>query len=269
MEATITRLLAAKREAGEDAALVTVISANETRGCRTGAMMLVDQFGEIIGCMLEDELLQANARKQAQNCLSQGISRKILLESSDGSAEVFINVFSHCDDLIIAGSGNVALNIYRIAAIVGYQITVIDNRAETLTRERFPQARQLLLGDIVEILKKCEISQNTSIVLVSHHHEADEAALQAIIKSPARYIGILGNKHKVTAYFSKLNELGIPAELLSRVHIPIGLNLGGQKAAEIALGAVAEMQAVKYGRPGGFVVLQNDMKGIVERDELF
>lgn len=269
MEADIMRLLAARQEAGEDAALVTVISTKGARGCRPGLMMLVDQFGEIIGNMIDDNRLRENAQKEAQGCLNRGFSRKLWLDSDEGSAEVFINVFSHGDPLIIAGSGNVAVNIYRIAAILGYQITVIDNRAETLTRERFPDARELLLGDVVQLLGNCDINDKTNIVLVTHNHEFDEAALQAVIRSPARYIGILGNKHKVTAYFSKLDELGIPLQLLDRVHIPIGLNLGGQKSAEIALAAVAEMQAVKYGRSGGFVVLQRDAKGIVERDELF
>lgn len=269
MEANIMRLLANKQEAGENAALVTVIDINGGRGCRPGLMMLIDQFGEVIGSTIDDHLLQKNAQEEAQNCLNRGFSRKLWLGSDEGTAEVFINVFSHGDPLIIAGSGNVAVNIYRIAAILGYQITVIDNRAENLTRERFPEARELLLGDIVQILGNCDINARTSIVLVTHHHEYDEAALQVVIKSSARYIGILGNKHKVTAYFSTLNEIGIPPQLLDKVHIPIGLNLGGQKSAEIALAAVAEMQAVKYGRPGGFVVLQQDAKGIVERDELF
>ncbi len=269
MEANIMKLLAAKQEAGDDAALVTVLGTNGVRGCRPGLMMLIDQFGEVIGSTIDDNLLRENAQKEAQNCLNRGFTRKLWLDSDEGSAEVFINVFSHGDPLIIAGSGNVAVNIYRIASILGYHITVIDNRAETLTRERFPEARELLLGDIIQLLGNCDIGDKTSIVLVSHHHEYDEAALQAVIRSPARYIGILGNKHKVTAYFGKLNELGIPPQLLDKVHIPIGLNLGGQKAAEIALAAVAEMQAVKYGRPGGFVVLQQDAKGIVERDELF
>ncbi len=268
MEAIIMPLLAAKQEAGEDVALVTLISVNGTRKYRPGSMLLIDQFGKIIAGMNGDDLLQKNVREEAQSCLNQGFSRRKLIETEEGTVEVFINVFSHGDPLLIVGSGNVAINIYRIAAILGYQITVIDNRAETLTRERFPEARELWLGDIVELLKKYEISENTSIVLVTYHHEFDEAALLEVIRSPARYIGVLGNKHKVTAYFSKLDELGIPTELLDRVHIPIGLDLGGQKAAEIALGAVAEIQAVKYGRSGGFVVLQRDSKGI-ERDELF
>ena len=172
--------------------------------------------------------------------------------------------------LIIVGSGNVAWNVYRFAALLGdYRITVIDNRAETLTLDRFPEAGELLLGDIVDILKACDISETTSIVLASYNHEFDLPALQAIVKSPARYIGALGNRHKVTAYFSQLDAMGISEELMGRVHVPIGLDIGGYKAAEIALSVMAEIQSVKYERPGGFVILQNERKGIGIRDELF
>jgi len=173
------------------------------------------------------------------------------------------------DRLIIAGSGNVALNIYKIAAILGYNITVIDHRADTLTRERFPEASELLRGDVVELLRACDITETTSIVLVTYNHEFDEPALQVVIKSPARYIGVLGNKRKVTAYFSRLQALGISEELISRVHIPIGLDLGGELAAEIALAAVAEIQAVKYGRLGGFVAIKQVNKETEKHDELF
>lgn len=173
------------------------------------------------------------------------------------------------DKLIIAGSGNVALNICKIAAILGYCITVIDSRAETLTRERFPQASELLVGDIVKLLGACEITAATSIVLLTHNHEFDELALQAIIKSSARYIGVLGNKRKVTNYCSSLETLGISDAIIEKVHLPIGLDLGGQLSAEIALAAVAEMQAVKYGRSGGFVSIKHVNKENEKHDELF
>ncbi len=173
------------------------------------------------------------------------------------------------DRLIIAGSGNVAFNVYKIAALVGYDITVIDNNAETLTRERFPEARELLLGDIIELLQSCEITDTTSIVISTREHEFDEPSLQAVIQSPARYIGVLGNKRAVTAYFAHLQEMGISDELLNRVHMPIGLDIGGQLAVEIALAAVAEIQAVKYGRSGGIINIKRPYQGIVMRDELF
>ena len=178
--------------------------------------------------------------------------------------------FNHTGDrLIIAGSGKVALNIYKIAAILGYNITVIDHRAETLTLERFPEASELLLGDVVELLENCDIDETTSIVLVTHDHEFDKPALEAIIKSPARYIGVLGNKRKVTTYFNNLQLMEISEELLERVHIPIGLDLGGKLATEIALAAMAEIQAVKYGRPGGFVTIKYASKGNEKHEELF
>lgn len=172
------------------------------------------------------------------------------------------------DSLIIAGSGNVAWNIYRFASALGYKITIIDNRAETLTQGRFPEAR-LLLGDIVELLNTCKITAATSIVLVTHNHEFDEPALQAVIKSSARYIGIMGNKRKVTAYLANLKSRGIKDDLIERIYLPIGLDLGGELAAEIALSAVAEIQAVKYGRSGGFISVQEVTHTNQIHDELY
>jgi len=173
------------------------------------------------------------------------------------------------DPLIIAGSGNVAWHLYRFASILGYDITMIDNRGETLTRERFPLATKLLLGDIVGLLLECEIIPSTSIVILTHNHEFDEPALQAIIGSPARYIGIMGNKRKVTAYLANLIELGAGERDIERIHLPIGLDLGGELAADIALAAIAEIQAVRFGRSGGFVSIQEVTRTGQVHDELY
>lgn len=172
------------------------------------------------------------------------------------------------DSIIIAGSGNVAWNVYRFASILGYDITVIDRQAETLTKERFPQAR-LLLGDIVALLKDCEITPTTSIVVLTHNHEFDEPVLQAVVESPARYIGIMGNKRKVTAYLANLMELGVGEEHLVKIHLPIGLDLGGEMSADIALAAVAEIQAVRFGRSGSFVSVQDVTRTGQVHDDLY
>lgn len=176
---------------------------------------------------------------------------------------------SQGDPLIIVGSGNVAFNLYKFAAALGYRVTMIDNDPVVLTRERFPEADVVLVGDIVQLLKQCMIIPSTSIVLLSHHHEFDKAALVAVIDSPARYIGIMGNKRKVTAYLSALEEQRVERRLIERVHIPIGLDLGGELAAEIALAAMAEIQAVKYGRPGGFVTIKQSSGEFDKREQLF
>lgn len=173
------------------------------------------------------------------------------------------------DRLIIVGSGPVAWNVYRFAALIGYHIIVVDNRAETLTRDRFPEASELQLGDVIQLLEECTIDEATSIVIITHHHKYDEAALMAVINSPARYIGIMSNRHAVATYLKKLEHLGIPEERIGRVHTPIGLDIGGQLAAEIALAAVAEIQAVKYDRSGGFMVTKKSSRKKERRDGWF
>jgi Xanthine and CO dehydrogenases maturation factor, XdhC/CoxF family len=167
-----------------------------------------------------------------------------------------IKVSGGNDKLIIVGSGRVAWYIYRFAALLRYDITVIDNDPATLTRERFPRAQALLLGDIIHLLRECMIDENTSIVIITHHHEYDEEALLAVIDSAARYIGIMSNRRAVTAYVSKLVSMQIAEERMARVHTPIGLDIGGQMASEIALAAVAEIQAVRYNRTGGIMTVK-------------
>lgn len=173
------------------------------------------------------------------------------------------------DKLIIAGSGKVAWYIYKFASLLRYDITIIDNDPEALTRDKFPQARELLAGDVVQLLGNCDIDDNTSIVIITRHHEFDEAALLTVINSPARYIGIMSNRRAVKAYLSRLESLGVTEERIGRVHTPIGLDIGGQLAAEIGLAAVAEIQAVRYNRPGGIMTIKKSNHEIEKRDDWF
>ncbi len=171
--------------------------------------------------------------------------------------------------LIIAGSGRVALYICKFAAAIGYRVTVIDHISQNLTRDRFPEAGELLIGNEVQLLGECAIDENTSIVIITHHHENDEKCLLAVVNSPARYIGIMSNRHAIRAYLNKLLHLGIPEDRINRVHTPIGLDIGGQLAVEIALAAVAEIQAVKYNRSGGFMTVKQSSREVEKKDNWF
>lgn len=269
MDAKLMRLIADKQEAREEFAVVWVIASNLRQACRPGMMMVVDQYGQVAEGSIGEPVLQEQARQEAEKSINRGLTRKVMLDSEEGSIELFIQAFCHPDRLIMVGSGSLVLEIYQLAVVLGYYIIIIDDRAETLTRTRFPQANELLLGDVMDLLNGCDIDADTSIIIASHHHKHDEKALQAVVNSPARYIGVLGNKRKVTAYFSRLNSMGIDEARMERVHVPIGLDLGGQKSVEIALAVMAEIQAIKYGRPGGFLSIKHVNKGIEKREELF
>ncbi len=180
-----------------------------------------------------------------------------------------IKVASSCDKLIIVGSGRVAWYVYKFASMLDYSITIIDDDAESLTRDRFPEASELLLGDVVQVLAKYSVDENTSIVILTRHHEYDKDCLMAVIDTPARYIGIMSNKRAVTAYFSELESLEVSEESMARIYTPIGLDTGGQLASEIALAIVAEIQAVRYKRPGGFMIIKQSHHAVKKRDEWF
>ncbi|MGE5389935.1 MAG: XdhC family protein [Deltaproteobacteria bacterium] len=262
-------IAAEKLKAGEEMAIITVLSTTGGQAWRPGTMMILDQYGESIGGSIAEGSLREIIRQEALRCMSRGVSRQFSLGIEAGIIEIFIKVITNKEQLIIVGSGSLVQDIYHIACILGYHIIIVDSHPETLNRERFPLAAELLLGDVAEQLNTCTIDDKTSIIITSHHHEADQPALLAVVESPARYIGVLGNKRKVTAHFSKLNDLGIAENLIERVHVPIGLDLGGQKTAEIALAVMAEIQAVKYGRQGGFLTIKHIKKGIERREELF
>jgi len=268
LDVALLNKAAAKLETGEDLAIITILAGTMGQEYRPGTMMILDQYGEIMGGDTGQGIPE-NIRQEALKCMSRGSSRQVTLRTETGVIELYIKAITNKEQLIIVGSGSLVQDIYHIASILGYHIIIIDNHPETLNWERFPQAGELLLGNAVEQLATIDIDEHTSIIIASHHHEADQPALQAVVTSPARYIGVLGNKRKVTAHFSKLNEMGIAEHLIDRVHVPIGLDLGGQKTAEIALAVMAEVQAVKYGRSGGFLTIKETSRGIERREELF
>lgn len=253
LKLNLMRLLAEYQEANKEAALITVVSSESINNCSVGAMMMVNAEGEVLAGSLGSELIEKKAADQGKVCINRGLSRKVLFDTPEGKVEIFINSFCNHDSLIIAGAGTVSYNIYKFARMLGYRVTIADNRSDMLSKERFPEAYELLLGDIVENLKLCSITESTNIVIATHHHEFDEKSLQAVISSPARYIGVLGNSRRVAGYFKNLKTINITDELIKKVHSPIGLDLGGKRTAEIALSVMAEIQAVKYQRSGGFI----------------
>lgn len=249
MELNLMRLITEKHEDNQDMALITVISS----GQGSGSMMAVGKDGEILWGSVGSKAIDYQAAEEAKIALKRGLCRNVQIAAESGRMEIFINALCSQDTLLIAGAGNVARHVYRYACILGYKVCIFDNRAEMLTWEKFPEARELMLGDIAEKIASYNITADTSIVIASHNHEFDQDILRAVITSPARYIGMLGNKRRLAAMFEHMRNVGISEEQIANVRAPIGLDLGGRKTAEIALAIIAEIQAVKYGRKVGLV----------------
>ncbi len=240
---------------GEHASvLATVIAAGGAWNRCIGQQMLIHENNETLGKFGLPDAPGELAQKLQQAAQQAIIEAKPRVEKIAGTgnawAELFIEPFVPRPVLLIAGAGHIAAPLASLAHLMNFSVSVTDDRASFANRERFPQAKQLLVGDIEETLKHYPITPRTHIVLVTRAHAHDVQGLRAIIDSPASYIGMIGSKRRVWAVFKLLHEEGVPAEKLIRVRAPIGLDLGGGTPEEIALSIMAEIIQLRHAGSG-------------------
>ena len=147
--------------------------------------------------------------------------------------------------LVIAGAGHVGQAVAKVAAELGFQVVVIDDRADFATGERFPADTELIVGPIAESLRRYPINPSCYVVIVTRGHRYDYEALEAVIGRDAGYIGMIGSTRKVQAVFKDLASSGVSQELLETVHAPIGLAIGAVTVPEIAVSIAAELIQVR------------------------
>lgn len=166
----------------------------------------------------------------------------------DGRTAVALIPFFPPQRLVIIGAVHLAVALVRYANELGYETIVIDPRPAFASLERFNHADRLLMAWPQEVLPELHPDAGTSIAIVSHDDKIDVPALQLALNSEARYIGALGSRKTVARRIRRLHEIGFTHEQIQRVHNPIGLDLGGRTPEEIALAAMAEIVAARYGK---------------------
>jgi len=164
--------------------------------------------------------------------------------------DVFVEPFRRPAHLVIIGAIHIAIPLHRLAKLMGYRVTVIDARAKFATKERFPEADELIVGWPDEAMAKLAIDNSTYVVILTHDPKFDLPALRSVLTKDAGYIGAIGSRKTNQNRFDALRKEGFTEEQLARVHGPIGLDLGGRGAEETALGILAEITAVRFGGSG-------------------
>ena len=152
--------------------------------------------------------------------------------------------------LLIAGGGHVARALAAQAWLVGFEVTVIDDRPEFTHPDRFPDGVATRCGPIAQQLADLPITPDTYVVIVTRGHRHDADALRACLHSSAAYIGMIGSRRKVKTIFEHLRHDGIQEDLIQRVRSPIGLNIGSETPAEIAVSIMAEVIMLNRRRDG-------------------
>ena len=147
--------------------------------------------------------------------------------------------------LLIAGAGHVGRAVAQLAVGLDFHLVVIDDRADYASRQRFGPDVTLVVDDIAGALKAYPIDRACYIVIVTRGHKHDHQALDAVIRSPACYIGLIGSRRKTKMIFNDLIDTGVPRKLLEKVHTPIGLPIGAVTVTEIAVSIAAELIQVR------------------------
>ena len=162
-------------------------------------------------------------------------------------------------EVIILGGGHISLPLTRMAGLLGYRCTVVDDRPSFASRERFPAAYRVVCENFDTALKGLDIGPGTCVVIVTRGHKHDRYCLREALKRPAAYIGMIGSRRKVKALMDQMAEEGFDPERLKSVFSPIGLDIGAETPEEIALSIMAEIVAVRRGRGGGSLKRSRDL----------
>ena len=230
----------AHAEAGGRAVVMTRLD-----GDAHGAKLLLTDDGATEGS-LGDPFLDRRFAAEAQEAMRAGKSRTLFLEG----VRVFAEVSAPPTILAMVGASHVAMPLVTMARALGFRTIVIDGRPRFATRERFPDVDDLRIGIPSELVREVPLIATTALVLVAHDYKYDVPVLRHALGTPVGYIGLLGSSRRGAAILNLLREDGVAEEALTRVRVPIGLDLGAQSAAEIALSIMAEVLLVQRGATG-------------------
>lgn len=236
-------------------AIATVITTTGSTPREVGAKMVILSDGTTIGTIgggkLEHLVIQ-----DAERALEDGssIMKEFDLkpEASSGigmqcggKVSVFIEIIKKGERLLILGGGHIGLALYKMAILAGFSVAIVDDRAEFVTKERFPCTEKLLNCNVDDPQVIDMIDQDTYIVILTHEHKQDKLALKSIIDTPHKYLGMIGSKNKVETTLNELIEDGVEREKLNQVYTPIGLDISSETPAEIAVSILAEIIQVR------------------------
>ncbi len=236
------RAALAAYEGGPAAAVVLRLD-----GAGTGRRLLVFETGERRGS-LGSSALDAEATSLARRALEARAASggAEVVEVAEGG-RLYVEVHVPPEELVIVGAGHIAVPLARLGVMLGYRVTVLDDREEFATPARFPEEATVRRMDFTDPFRDVAIGPRSHVLLVTRAHKYDFDCLQRLLAGDVlpRYIGMIGSRRRVRAAFRALLDAGIPRGRVARVSAPVGLDIGAETPEEIAVSIAAELVAVR------------------------
>jgi xanthine dehydrogenase accessory factor len=237
----------------QSAVVVTLFSLEHRANLQPGTCLFIPEKGGIAGGCT-DTTLQNALLSDAQLVLEQRASLTKTYVTDEGAFTGFVELLQPAVSLVVVGAGNDAIPLVNMAAILGWQVTVVDGRANYAKAARFPTAQQVLVAKPEQVLAQLIPDEQTVFVLMTHNYLYDLAMLRQLLPLQLPYVGSLGPKKKLERMLDELRSEGmaITDEMLRHVFGPTGLEIGAETSEEIALSIMAEIKAVLANKPGSF-----------------
>jgi xanthine dehydrogenase accessory factor len=254
----LARRLADSVEQSRATALVTLVDAGARSEAAPGAKAVLDPSAPrppgVLGGLSDDALTQLSER--AADAIPgllevdpKGCLRTIVRIEPSGAPRLFIDPISGAQRLIIAGAGHIAVPLAALGSMLGFHVTVIDDRAAFANRERFPGADKIIVRPFSAALESLHLDRHCYVISVTRGHSFDEQVVRTALRQRARFstgqagcfIGMIGSRRRVRAMLERLEEEGFDRALLAEVHAPLGVDIGAETPEEIAVSILAEV----------------------------
>ncbi len=257
------------RQAGQRAALATIVHTNGSIPSYESSRMLVREDGSIAGT-IGGGCVEAEVWAAAKEVMRLEAPRKMVFNLNHeasydnglicgGTLEIFVEPILPQPMLYIFGGGHVSMALASAAHTAGFGIGVIDDREQFANQQRFPMAREIYTR-YEDAFVQIKPNASSYLVIVTRGHKDDMRvlhwALSHVQIDPAgntvgpRYIGMIGSKRKVLSVYKALEEEGVPQETFALVHAPVGLDIGALTPEEIAISITAELIGVRRNAAG-------------------
>ncbi len=227
--------------------VATVVDPQAWTGAEPPKTFL-DAEGTVSGSLLGALEMPASLVETLRRRLGGKQADLVVLEDDAlGSLEVLIEPVASNPVLYLFGGGHVAGEIVPLAARVGFEVVVIDDRPDFADAARFPEAREVRLAAFEGLLEQLPVDAASFLVIVTRGHLHDKTVLEQALRTEARYVGMIGSRRKIRIIYDRLLEEGVEQARLDRVHAPIGLDIGAETPEEIAVSIAAELILVRAG----------------------
>ncbi len=240
---------------GAVAALVTLVEGK----ANVGAKILCEETGALSGSFGDEKLDEAVTNRAQKFLLARVDAATYKVEEFAPQLDVWSGarvLFERLEPeprIVVCGAGHVGASLARLARFIGYRTVLIDDRADFVTRERFPDEGIELITAVSwtdAVRASIGAGRGVSVAVVTRGHNEDEECMQAVMSMRPDYVGLIGSRRRTNIVLERLRYVGIDEKHLSEIRAPIGLDIGAVSPQEVALAILAEIVAERRGGTG-------------------